>query len=308
MFMFLFRSPGKTFFLKHLTPSVKTGLVVGLVVLFAPSVSYGHIGRFLTRARTLFLHGEQAGKISNLLEDNRVLYLAHANPLFSPGVHSNLLRQANTNRSLLRVLARRDPIALQEGVQELALVTHQRKSLEELLLSVGESAEAAAFLQAEQAFLKEAQTIAEIRLLAAEVRAQGEEGVQKVRKKLQAQWEQVRAHRDQGSGVVEEANKIEEKLNHLLQLEITMSGAVTQQFATKSPIMVLHEAQRSAMQQKEKFFQAEQRLRSAQQSQTGLVEAQSNLHTAYKARNLAEQYVVVVQDEAAAWAAALHAS
>lgn len=302
--MFFFRPSAKTFFLKRCTPWRKPRLALGLVgLLFIPVFGHGHIGRFLTRARALFLHGEQASKIAELLEDNRVLHLAHTNPIFNSDIHSNLLRRANTNRSLLRVLARRDPIALQEALQELSLIGNQRRNLEELSQSSG-----ATFLQAEQAFLNEAQTMAEIRLLAAEVRAQGEEGVHKIRRQLETQWRQARESQSQGARTSEEVKKIEEKLNRLLQLEFTVSGAVAQEFAAKSPLMVLHEAQRMTMQQREKLFQAEQRLRSAQQTQTGLSEAQSNLRAVHKAWNEAEQWLVVVQDETAAWTAALHAS
>lgn len=326
-------SPDMNFFSRPLRLLKPLGIFVflsGLVLI--SNTSHADVATMVSRlipARQFISAGRQAPRIIELLENNReasllsMIQRTHSETAIS-SARMTADAMAERNFKILVSWARRDPISLEDAQRELAVINRELEQLEQMDGHLDEYGPIAQqMLHDNEVLLSNAQHLAEIRLLVAEVHAEGENGIEKVRERLckailanrehyrtsvQRGLEfpqELRSSLEEQRRLAVETGHLEQKLRELLRLEIARSGSLQTLFRERGINAALAHTKRDLLLLDHKVQEIrENLLRIPLQSRAGHP-TQQTYHAMAEAFEEAKERFLVMEQEAAAWEADL---
>lgn len=306
-------------------------ICVGLLVV--SSTSHADVATMVSRlipARQFISAGRQAPRITELLERNRESLLLETIQRTRSEASISSARMtadamAERNFKILVSWARRDPIPLEDARRELAFINRELEQLEQMdghLDHYGPAAQQ--MLRENEVLLSNAQHLAEIRLLVAEVNAEGQHGIEKLRERLHkailanrekyrasvqrglAFPQELRASLEEQRRLAVETGGLEQKLRELLRLEIVRSGTLQALFRTQGTNAALIQTKRELLFLDHKVQELRENLLRVPPQSRATHPAQQNYHAMVQAFEEAKERLLVMEQEAAAWEADLH--
>lgn len=280
----------------------------------------------LLPARQYISAGARGPRMAEILENHRTLYLQHAAMTSEPQAAARLLAAINKNENILKILSRIDPIPLERAQTELAGLNEAVEQIKSLRRSVGAlEPETQQILLGNEQFLTHAKSLAEMRLLAAEVHHEGPQGIAIVREKLKAALAKAKrrwhafyttppsATREPGAFLREEENLAQEverlqgKLSDLLDLEITLSGSIVREFSYKHPYAAIADAESLVRVLRDEMNRLRGNLDEAHRQQHGVRQARAAYDAMAEALEEAKRRLDVMKQVGDAWTEFLHA-
>lgn len=308
------------------------GLFSFLGILLVPLKSHCHWESFfrsLLPARQFISAGTRGPRIAEILENYRTLYLQHAAPTSEQQSAARFFSEITKNENILKVLSRIDPIPLERAQTELSELNKAVEQIKLLHQSLGSiDPPFHQVLLGNEQLLIYARSLAEIRLLAAEVHHEGPHGIAVVRKRLKAELAKAKRRwhdfyttpyqpesgpREPGAFLREEERlhqeieRLNKKLSDLLDLEITLSGSIAREFSYKHPSAAIADAESLVRVLRDEMNRLRDNLDKAHAREHEVRQARDAYNAMSEALEEAKRRLEVMKQTKDAWVELLHA-